>query len=321
MKLAAKLMLATFLGWTVQATAQDYPTRPIRLVVPFAPGGNVDITARIISGRLGEVLGQTVVVDNKGGGGGSIGATAVAKAAPDGYTLLMGASGPLSINPVAMPKLPYDPVADYAPVSQVHVVPLVVLSRSKGDIASVQQLIERAKREPGKLSVASAGVGSMNHLAIELFHAMTGTHLVHVPYKGSGPGLSELLGGQVATMFDQMNSSIGFVKEGRLTPLAITSLKRSPLLPDVPTLDELGLKGYEAATFVGVLAPAGTPQPIVAKLNAAVRKTMETPAVQQKLRELGATPTFGSPEEFGRLIGSELEKWRNVAKKADVKFE
>jgi tripartite-type tricarboxylate transporter receptor subunit TctC len=233
----------------------------------------------------------------------------------------MGASGPLSINPVALPNLPYDPIADFTPVAQVHAVPLLVLSRSKADIGSVQQLVERAKREPGKVSVASAGVGSMNHLAIELFQAMTGAQLVHVPYKGSGPGLSDLLGGQVTTMFDQMNSSMGFIKQGQLTPLAVTSLKRSPLLPDVPTLDELGLKGYQAATFVGVLAPAGTPQPIVAKLNAAVRKTVETPAVQQKLRELGATPSVGSPEDMGRLVAGELEKWRKVVKQAGVKFE
>lgn len=319
MKKAAILMFGALLCAT--ALAQDYPERPIKLVVPFAPGGNVDVTARIISTRLGELLGQPVVVDNRSGAGGSMGATVVAKASADGYTLLMGASGPLSVNPIAMPKLGYDPVKDFAPVAQVHSVPLIVLANPKSGITSVKDMIARGKAEGNKVSAASAGTGSMNHLAIELFNVTTGAKLTHVPYKGSGPALNDLLAGQVQTMFDQVNSSIGFVKDGRLKALAVTSPKRVAALPDVPTLDELGLKGYEAATFVGVLAPAGTPRPIVDKLNGAVRATLQTPAVLQKLRDLGANPTTGSPEQFHDLIVKELDKWRRVSKDAGINFE
>ena len=321
MKKAAILMLGALLCATVQVRAQDYPQRPIKLVVPFAAGGNVDVTARIISTRLGELLGQPVVVDNRGGAGGSMGATAVAKSPADGYTLLMGASGPLSVNPIAMPKLGYDAVKDFAPVAQVHSVPLIVLASPKSGITSIKDMIARGKAPDSKVSAASAGTGSMNHLAIELFNVTTAVKLTHVPYKGSGPALNDLLAGQVDTMFDQVNSSIGFVKDGRLKALAVTSPKRVAALPDVPTLDELGLKGYEAATFVGVLAPAGTPRPIVDKLNGAVRATLQTPAVVQKLRELGANPTTGTPEQFHDLIVKELDKWRKVSKDAGVSFE
>ena len=301
--------------------AQGYPTRPIRLVVPYPPGGNVDITARIIGPTLGELLGQTVVVDNRGGGGGNVGAYLVAKATPDGYTLLMGSSGPLSVNPVVVPNLPYDSVKDYAPVSKVHVVPLVVLAGPKSGINSVQELIGRAKAGPGKLTVASAGTGTTNHFAIELFSTMAGVKVVHVPYKGSGPALAELLGGQVATMFDQLNSSIGYIRDGRLKALAVAGAARSPALPGVPTLDESGLRGYEASTFIGVLAPAATPKAVIARLNAAMLKAMETPAVVEKLRGIGTEPGSSSPEAFRKLIADELAKWRGVAKSAGLKFD
>ncbi len=313
---AAALLLAA-----VSAAAQNYPTRPIRLIVPYAPGGNVDITARMIGPAMGEFLGQGIVVDNRAGGGGTTGANLAAKAAPDGYTLLMGSSGPLSINPIVVPNLPYDPVKDYAPVSRVHVVPLVVLASQKSGIGSVKEMIERARANPGKLTVASAGVGTTNHFGIELFSAMAGVKVLHVPYKGSGPALTELLGGQVATMFDQLSSSIGYIRDGRLKALAVASAKRSSMLPGVPTLDESGLRGYEASTFIGVLAPAGTPKPVIARLNAAVRKVMETPVVVEKLRGLGTEPGSSSPEEFRKTISDELAKWRAVAKRAGLKFD
>ncbi len=301
--------------------AQVYPTRPVRLIVPYPPGGNVDITARIISPGLGELLGQTVVVDNRGGGGGNVGAHLVAKAPADGYTLLMGSSGPLSVNPVVTPNLPYDSLKDYAPVSKVHVVPLVVLAGPKSGIATLKELIERAKAAPGQLTVASPGTGTTNHFGIELFSAMVGVKLVHVPYKGAGPALAELLGGQVATMFDQLSASIGYIRDGRLRALAIASTNRSSLLPNVPTLDESGLRGYEASTYIGVLATAGTPNPVISKLHTAMVKVMETPAVVDRLRGLGTEPGSSSPEEFRKLIRDELEKWRGVAKSAGLKFE
>jgi len=300
---------------------QKFPTRPIRLIVPYPPGGNVDITARIIGPTLGERLGQTIVVDNRGGGGGNVGAHLVAKAPPDGHTLLMGSSGPLSINPVVVPNLPYDSVKDYAPVSRVHVVPLVVLAGPKSGITSVKDLIERAKASPGKLAAASAGTGTTNHFGIELFNTMAGVRLLHVPYKGSGPALTEMLGGQVPVMFDQLSASIGYVRDGRLRALAVASARRASVLPAVPTLDESGLRGYEASTFIGVLAPAGTPKAVVATLNAAMRKVMETAMVRDKFLGLGAEPGSSSPGEFSRLIADELAKWRDVAQKAGLKFE
>ena len=315
--LGVPLLLAGFAA----AAQQNFPVRPIRLIVPYPPGGNVDITARIIGPTLGELLGQTVVVDNRGGGGGNVGAHLVAKAVPDGHTLLMGSSGPLSVNPVVVPNLPYDSVKDYAPVSRVHVVPLVVLAGQKSGIGSIRELIERARANPGKLTVASAGTGTTNHFGIELFSSMAGVKVVHVPYKGSGPALTEMLGGQVATMFDQLSASVGYIRDGRLKALAVASAKRSSALPTVPTLDESGLRGYEASTFIGVLAPADTPKAVITKLNTAMLKVMGTPAVFQKLRELGTEPGSSSPEEFRKLIADELNKWRDVAKKAGLKFD
>lgn len=303
------------------ATAQDYPTRPIRMIVPYAPGGNVDISARIIAAPLGEILGQTVVVDNRPGAGGNLGASLVAKATPDGYTLLVGSSGPLSVNPVIFKSLPYDSLKDFAPISTVQAVPLVVLASPRAGINSVAELVAAAKARPGKLTMASAGAGTTNHFAIELFASMADIKVLHVPYKGSGPALSELLGGQVETMVDQLAASIGYVKDGRLKVLAVTTTQRASALPNTPTLDELGYKGYQAATLLGLLAPAGTPRPVIARLNAAVRKTMDNSAVSERFRGLGANPGASSPEEFSKRIRDELQQWQALVKKLDLKFE
>jgi tripartite-type tricarboxylate transporter receptor subunit TctC len=319
---AASLILAgSCLLLSTAAAAQAYPARPVRLIVPYAPGGNVDITARTIGPPLSEVLGQSVVVDNRPGGGGNLGANLVAKAAPDGHTLLMGSSGPLSINVIVFKDVPYDSARDFAPVSSVHVVPLVLLASPKSTIASITDLIARLKANPGKLTMASAGAGTTNHFAIELFASMSGTRPLHVPYKGSGPALSELLGGQVETMVDQLTSSIGFVRDGKLRLLAVTGARRSPALPNVPTLDESGLKGYEASTYIGVAAPSGIPQPVLSRLNEALREVMARPEVLEKLRALGTEPGASSPEAFRRMIVDELAKWRKVARKANLKFE
>jgi tripartite-type tricarboxylate transporter receptor subunit TctC len=315
--LIAPLALAAFAA----AAQQSFPSRPVRLIVPYPPGGNVDITARIIGPTMGELLRQTVVVDNRGGGGGNVGAHLVAKSAPDGYTLLMGSSGPLSINPVIVSNLPYDSLKDYAPISRVQIVPLVVLAGPKAGIGSVKELIERARQNPGKLATASAGTGTTNHFGIELFNTMAGVKLLHVPYKGSGPALAEMLGGQVPLMFDQLSASIGYIRDGRLKALAVASAKRASVLPGVPTLDESGLRGYEASTFIGILAPANTPKPVVTRLNAAMLKVMDTAAVRDKFLGLGAEPGSSSPEEFAKLIADELAKWRDLAKRAGLKFE
>jgi tripartite-type tricarboxylate transporter receptor subunit TctC len=303
------------------AAAQEFPARPVRMVVPYPPGGNVDISARIVGPPLAELLGQAVVVDNRSGGGGNVGAALVAKATPDGHTLLVGSSGPLSVNPVVIRDMPYDSVRDFAPVGRVQSVPLVVLVSPKFPVKSVQELIARAKAEPGRITMASAGTGTTNHFAIELFGSLAGVQLLHVPYKGSGPALSELLGGQVNTMVDQLTSSIGFIKDGRLRVIAVTAAKRVSALPGVPTLAESGVPGYEASTFLGILAPAATPRPVVAKLNAALNKVMALPAVQQRFRALGADPAGSTPEAFGKIIADELAKWRGVAKAANLKFD
>lgn len=318
---AGTTLAACALLFSWGATAQDYPTRPIRMIVPYAPGGNVDISARIIAAPLGEILGQTVVVDNRPGAGGNLGASLVAKATPDGYTLLVGSSGPLSVNPVIFKSLPYDSLKDFAPISTVQAVPLVVLASPRAGINSVAELVAAAKARPGKLTMASAGAGTTNHFAIELFASMADIKVLHVPYKGSGPALSELLGGQVETMVDQLAASIGYVKDGRLKVLAVTTTQRASALPNTPTLDELGYKGYQAATLLGLLAPAGTPRPVIAKLNAAVRKTMDNSAVSERFRGLGANPGASSPEEFSRRIRDELHQWQALVKKLDLKFE
>ena len=323
MRSAAHIAGYCLLAASFSAAAGDasFPNRPIRLIVPYAPGGNVDITARTIAPGLGEALGTSVVVDNRPGGGGNLGANLVARAAPDGYTLLMGSSGPLSINIIVFKDVPYDSVKDFAPVSAVHVVPLVLLASQKSPIASVRDLIARIRANPGKVTMASSGAGTTNHFAIELFASMTGTRPLHVPYKGSGPALSELLGGQVETMVDQLTSSIGYIRDGRLKVLAVTGRRRSPAAPSVPTLEESGLKGFEASTYIGVAAPSGTPQPVMKRLNEAVRKVMSTPDVVERLRTLGTEPGASSPEEFRKMISDELDKWREVARKSNLRFD
>jgi tripartite-type tricarboxylate transporter receptor subunit TctC len=316
------VMAALLLCAAATAGAQpSYPGRPIRLIVPYPPGGNVDITARIVGPVLGEIVGQTIVVDNRSGAGGNVGAGMVAKAAPDGYTLLMGSSAPLAINPIVIKDTPYDPLTAFAPVSRVHVVPLVVLASPKQGVGSVKELIARARANPGKVTIASAGTGTTNHLGIELLSVHTGIKVVHVPYKGSGPALAELLGGQVQFMFDQLTASIGYIRDGRLIALAVASAQRSSVLPNIPTLDESGLKGYEASTFIGVAGPAAMPKAVVSQLNAALRKVMDTPGVGERFRALGADPGASSPEEFSKTIRDELAKWRDVVARAGLKFE
>lgn len=315
------IMLALAAIAAPAGAAESFPARPIRLVVPYAPGGNVDISARIVAPPLGDALGQTVVVDNRPGAGGNLGASLVAKSTPDGYTLLVGSSGPLSVNPVIYKNLPYDSLKDFAPLSTVQSVPLIVLAGPKSGISSITNLVAAAKARPGKLTMASSGAGTTNHFAIELFSSMAGVKVLHIPYKGSGPALAELLGGQVETMVDQLAASIGYIKDGRLKVLAITTVQRSAVLPNVPTLDELGYKGYQASTLLGLLAPTGTPQPVIDKLNAAIRKVMDNPVVSNRFRGLGTEPGASSPGEFRKLIREELAQWQVLVKKLDLKFE
>lgn len=303
------------------AEKTDYPNRPIRLIVPWAPGGSVDISSRILAAPLSEILRQQVIVDNRPGGGGSIGANIVAKGPTDGYTLLAGSSGSVTANQAVYANLPYDSVRDFAPISMINVTPMAVLSYPSASVTSIKDLLALARSQPGKVTMASAGTGSSNHLAIELFQTMSGVRFLHVPYKGSGAALTELLGGQVQTMIDQIASSIGYVRDGRLRILAVTSINRSGVLPNIPTLDELGLKGYEAASFTGVLAPAGTPLPVIDRLYAAVIKAATLPAVTAKFTELAADPKTTTPAEFAGFIRNDIAKWRKVAQGANIKLD
>ncbi len=307
--------------WASHATAQTYPNKAIRLIVPWAPGGNVDITGRIIGAALTESLGQIVVVDNRAGGGGTIGAGMVAKSAPDGYTLLMGSSGSVTAGPAVYANMPYDPVRDFAPVGMVQIVPMIVITNPKVPASNLKELIALAKERSNKITMASSGTGSSNHLAIELFNTMAGVKFIHVPYKGSGPALAELLGGQVETMIDQLTSSIGFIREGRLEAIAVTTNVRSSVMPNIPTLDEAGLKGFEANTFTGILAPTGTPPAVVDRLHADIVKALHTATVREKFKNLGADPQERSVRDFGEFIRADLDKWKKVGAAAGVRVE
>jgi len=314
--LVAALLAAIAFVATTPAAAQGaaYPTKPVRLVVPFPAGGTTDILARAVAQKLSETWGQQVIVDNRPGAGGNIGSELVAKSPPDGYTLLMGTVGTHAINPSLYAKMPYNHVKDFTPVILVAGVPNVLVVNPSLPVNSVQELIAYGKANPNKLNFASSGNGTSIHLSGELFRTMTGVQMTHVPYKGSSPALTDLIGGQVQLMFDNLPSSLQFIKAGKLRALAVTSLARSQALPDVPTLAESGLPGFEASSWFGVLAPAGTPADIVAKLNGAVAAWLASPAAKEQLAAQGAIPAGGSPDAFVKHIANESAKWAKVVK-------
>jgi len=319
---AAMLIAASFVAAAAEAAQRlDYPTRPVRLIVPFAPGGSVDISSRILAGPLSEILGQQVVVDNRAGASGSIGASMVARSTPDGYTLVAGSSGSMTANRAVYSKLPYDSLRDFVPISMINVTPMVVVTYPGLPVASIKDLVELARAQPGKITVASAGVGSSNHLALELFQSMVGAKLLHVPYKGTGAVYGDLIGGQVQAMFDQIASAVGHINGGKLRALAVTSLNRSSVLPNTPTVDESGVKGYDAASFTGVLAPTGTPQPIVDRLHQAVVKAARLPAVTERFKELAADPKTTTQQEFAQFMRDDIAKWQKVAQMANIKLD
>ncbi|MFN3295505.1 Bug family tripartite tricarboxylate transporter substrate binding protein [Caldimonas sp.] len=303
-----------------------WPTKPVRIVVPFAPGGTTDILARALAPELSRAFGQQFVVDNKPGAGGNVGAAEVARAAPDGYTLLMGTVGTHGINVSLYGKLPYDPQKDFAPVTLVAGVPnVLVMNPAKAaeyKIETVPDLIRYAKAHPGKLNMASSGNGTSIHLAGELFKTMTGTYMVHFPYRGSAPAVTDLIGGQMDLMFDNLPSSMPHIKAGKLKALAVTSASRSEALPDVPTIAEAGpLKGYEASSWFGLLAPAGTSADIVNRLQQETAKALANPAIKERLQSQGAIPSGNTPAEFARLIDSEIKKWAAVVKASGAKVD
>ena len=303
------------------ASAQGYPNRTIRLVVPFPAGGTTDILAREVAQKLSEVFGQSVVVDNRPGAAGNIGSDLVAKSAPDGYTLLMGTVGTHAINPSLYSKMPYDHVKDFAPVVLVAGVPNVLVVNPALPVNSVADLIKLAKDKPGQINFASSGSGTSIHLSGELFKTMAGVDMTHVPYKGSSPALTDLIGGQVQIMFDNLPSALPQIKGGRLRAIAVTSLKRAPVLPDIPTINESGLPGFEASSWFGMLAPAGTPAAIVARINAEVNKWLQSADAREKLLGQGAEAAGGSPEQFANHIRAESEKWAKVVKASGAKVD
>ncbi len=326
MTTTAMAALALFAG---PVMAQDaWPSKPVRIVVPFAPGGTTDILARAVAPELSKALGQQFIVDNRAGAGGNVGADIVARAPNDGYTLLMGTVGTHGINRALYPKLAFDPIKDFAPITLVAAVPNVMeMNADKAaalKINNVADFIKYAKANPGKLNMASSGSGTSIHLAGELFKTMTGSFMTHIPYRGSGPALLDLVGGNADVMFDNLPSSMQQIKGGKLKALAVTSSQRSPALPDVPTVEEAGgpaLKGFEASSWFGLLAPAGTPPEIVNRIQQEVAKALSTAAIKEKLLAQGAIPSGNSPAAFAKLIDSEHTKWAKVVKASGAKVD
>lgn len=320
----ALLTLSLTLLLTVIAAsgaAQNYPTKPIRLIVGSAPGGPIDFSARLAAQKLTEALGQSVVVDNRTGAAGTIGTDYVAKSAPDGYTLLMASAATLCITPNLYPKIPYDTLKDFAPISTVAAVSYVVVVHPAIAAQSVQEFIALAKAKPGQLRYGSAGSGSVTHLGVELFRRMAGIEFVHVPYKGAGPAMIDLLGGQLDFMFDSLLTSIPLVKAGRLRALAQTGARRSVVLPDLPTLGETVLPGYDVSTWFGLVAPAKTPRELIVKLNQAIVKGLSNSEIRERLLGQGLEPIGNSPEEFSKLLREELPKWAQVVKVSGAKVD
>jgi tripartite-type tricarboxylate transporter receptor subunit TctC len=316
-----RLLLPGFLAVVSAAHAQDYPSKPIRLIVPFSPGGGNDTVARLVGDSLGKRLGQPVVVDNRAGAGGVVGAEAAAKSAPDGYTLFLGGVGSHAINPNLHKDLPYDPIRDFAPVSLLASAPLALVVHPSVAAQSVQQLIAFGKANPAKLNYASNGNGSSSHLAAVMFASLAGIEMVHIPYKGLSPALTDLLGGQDQLMFSSVVAILPHVRAGKLRILAVTSKKRIDLLPDVPTIAESGLAGYETSSWYGILAPAGTRPEIVRRLNDEIVKVLAQDDVRRALAQEGAEPVGNTPEEFAEFIRAEKQRLGTVVARGKVSLE
>lgn len=325
MKTIIRALLAAAIALlALNASAQGaatYPTKPIKIVVPFPPGGATDILARAIGAELQKAFGQTVLIENKAGAGGNPGADMVAKSPPDGYTLVMATVGTHGINMSLYSKMPYDAVKDFEPITLVAGVPNLLVVHPSVAAKNVAELTALAKAQPGKLNVASSGNGTSIHMAAELYKLMAGVDILHVPYKGSSFALTDLLGGQVQLMFDNMPSALPHVKAGKLRALAVTSPKRSSALPDIPTMDEEGLKGFDATSWFGLLAPAGTPKDIIAKLNAAAVKALATPEMRERLASQGAEAVGNTPEQFAAFIKAEIEKWAKIVKASGARVD
>ncbi len=311
------LALCAF-SFCVPVAAQDFPRQAIKLVVPWAPGGNVDITARAIAPALSEILGQQVVVENKPGAGGFIGTTGVVKSTPDGYTLMLGSSGSISVGPALARIPPYDPTTELVAIGPIHSVPMVLTASAKGTIKSYADFVAQSKNGKQPISIGSAGNGSSQHLALELLAHKTGMKLNHIPYKGSGPALNDLVGGQIETMMDQLTASIGHIRNGTIIPIAQTGTVRSPLLPNVPTFEELGVNGFDMVTYTGIFGPTGIPQPVLDKLTAALGQALAQTAVKERFANLGVDIITLNRADFQQYVNKDFANSRAIGKAANV---
>jgi len=317
----ARLVALVLCSMVMAAGAQEsYPSRPVRFILPFPPGGGTDILGRVIAERLSANLGQPVVAENRGGAGGNVGAEAAAHSVPDGYTIVLVAPS-LAISPSLYSKLNYDPVKDFAPISLVATVPNVMVTNPSVEAKTLQEFIALARSRPGQMNFGSGGAGTSNHLAGELFNIVTGAKLVHVPYKGVNLAMQDVLSGRVQLVFIGIPAALPHIKSGRLRALALVAPERSSALPDVPTVAEAGLKNFEVTTWYGVLAPAGTPRPIVTRLNAELVKIMHLPEVKERLAGMATDPHTSTPEEFAAYLKQEIVKWGDVVRKANLKAD
>ncbi|WP_043610610.1 tripartite tricarboxylate transporter substrate binding protein [Ensifer sp. ZNC0028] len=319
--LALGLMALTALPLGSTALAEGFPDRPITLVVPFAAGGSTDVVARIVAQKMSEDLGEQVIVQNVAGAGGNLGADNVARADPDGYTILMGTVATHALNPLILKTKPYDPEKDFAPISLLVVVPNVLVVNPELPAKNVAELLALLKAKPDEYSYASSGNGTPLHLSGELFKKMAGVSMQHIPYKGAGPALNDVIGNQVPIMFDNLPSSSSHIKAGTLRALAVTTAERTPSFPDVPTVAEAGIPGYETYTWNALFAPANTPQPVVARLNEAANKALKDPAVVERMKEFSATIVGSTPEELQAHVKAELAKWTPVVRDANVQMD
>jgi tripartite-type tricarboxylate transporter receptor subunit TctC len=315
---AASLLVAAGHA-AAQDPAANYPARPVRVVVPFPPGGATDILARVVGKRLGDVWSQNFIIDNRAGAGGTIGSTIVARGTPDGYTLLMGTNATHTIAPSLYSKLAYDPIKDFAPITLVAIVPQVVVVHPSIAANNIKDLIALAKAKPGSFNFASAGTGTPGHLGMEMLRMLSGTTMQHVPYQGGAPGLAAVVAGQVQFMADNMNSALALIKAGKVRAIAVTTLKRSAALPELSTIAEQALPGFDSGSWFGLLAPAGTPRGILAKLTAEVTKSLDQPDIRATLSQQGAEVAPNTPDQFVKLIRDDIARWAKVAQAAGVK--
>ena len=315
------LLAALLAALTLSAWAELYPSRPVKLVVPFAPGGSADLVGRLLAQHLSDALGQPVVVENKGGASGMIGNEYVAKSPPDGYTLTVGTLGPFAVNPTLYEHVPYDNIHDFAPVTLTGISSHILVAHPSVPVHNVNELIALAKAKPGQLTFASSGTGNATHLTFELFKARAGIDIVHVPYKGGGPAMADLVGGQVLFSFASMASAVPFVRSGRLRAIAVSGSQRSPLFPEVPTVAESGLPGFASEDWQGILAPAKTPPEVIAKLNGEIARVLAMPEVKAKLAAAGFDAKTSTPEWFAQFIQAETVKWAKLLKGIGIKAQ